>query len=78
MRSDTMKKGIARAPHRSLLYALGLTRDEIDRPLIANYIYGLGGRDASQGLIRDIFQSLKGVRSRGEVAEKVSFMGVRE
>ncbi len=29
-----MKKGIARAPHRSLLYALGLTKDEIERPLI--------------------------------------------
>jgi len=34
MRSDIMKKGVARAPHRSLLYALGLTKDEIDRPLI--------------------------------------------
>jgi len=34
MRSDVMKKGIARAPHRSLLYALGLTKDEIERPLI--------------------------------------------
>ncbi len=34
MRSDIMKKGIARAPHRSLLYALGLTKDEIERPLI--------------------------------------------
>ena len=34
MRSDIMKKGIARAPHRSLLYALGLTKDEINRPLI--------------------------------------------
>ena len=34
MRSDVMKKGIARAPHRSLLYALGLTKDEIARPII--------------------------------------------
>jgi dihydroxy-acid dehydratase len=34
MRSDMMKKGIARAPHRSLLYALGLSADEIERPLI--------------------------------------------
>ncbi len=34
MRSDGMKKGIARAPHRSLLYALGLTKDEIARPII--------------------------------------------
>jgi dihydroxy-acid dehydratase len=34
MRSDEMKKGLARAPHRSLLYALGLTKEEIARPLI--------------------------------------------
>jgi dihydroxy-acid dehydratase len=34
MRSDEMKKGLARAPHRSLLYALGLTKEEIERPLI--------------------------------------------
>ncbi len=34
MRSDIMKKGQERAAHRSLLAALGLTRKEIDRPLI--------------------------------------------
>ncbi|MFW6138564.1 MAG: dihydroxy-acid dehydratase [Spirochaetota bacterium] len=34
MRSDAMKKGPARAPHRSLLYALGLTREELQRPII--------------------------------------------
>ncbi len=34
MRSDKMKKGIDRAPHRSLFYALGYERDEIERPII--------------------------------------------
>ncbi|MCL2526066.1 MAG: dihydroxy-acid dehydratase [Coriobacteriia bacterium] len=34
MRSDAMKKGVERAPHRSLLYALGLTDAEIERPII--------------------------------------------
>ncbi len=34
MRSDIMKKGQERAAHRSLLAALGLTRKEIERPLI--------------------------------------------
>ncbi|WP_258358710.1 dihydroxy-acid dehydratase [Moorella sulfitireducens] len=34
MRSDVMKKGLARAPHRSLLKAMGLTGAEIERPLI--------------------------------------------
>ncbi len=35
MRSDNIKRGIERAPHRSLLKALGLTDSEIERPLIA-------------------------------------------
>jgi len=34
MRSDSMKKGIERAPHRSLFKALGLTDEEIGRPMI--------------------------------------------
>jgi dihydroxy-acid dehydratase len=34
MRSDTMKKGLQRAPHRSLFKALGLTDKEIERPMI--------------------------------------------
>ncbi|HHP50377.1 MAG TPA: dihydroxy-acid dehydratase, partial [Moorella mulderi] len=34
MRSHIMKKGLARAPHRSLLKALGLTDREIERPLV--------------------------------------------
>ncbi len=35
MNSDNIKKGAQRAPHRSLLYALGLTKEELERPLIA-------------------------------------------
>ncbi|UCH33621.1 MAG: dihydroxy-acid dehydratase [Armatimonadota bacterium] len=34
MRSDVIKKGMERAPHRSLLYACGLTREEMDRPFV--------------------------------------------
>ena len=34
MRSDQMKKGLERAPHRSLFKALGLTDEEIERPMI--------------------------------------------
>ncbi|MCR5265967.1 MAG: dihydroxy-acid dehydratase [Cyanobacteria bacterium RUI128] len=34
MRSDNIKKGIARAPHRSLLYATGVSPKVIDRPFI--------------------------------------------
>ena len=32
--SQKMKCGLEKAPHRSLLYALGLTREEMDRPLV--------------------------------------------
>jgi len=34
MRSDVMKKGVEKAPHRSLFKAIGYTDDELKRPLI--------------------------------------------
>ena len=34
MRSDNVKKGVPAAPNRSLFYALGYTREELERPLI--------------------------------------------
>ncbi|HUT75915.1 MAG TPA: dihydroxy-acid dehydratase [Armatimonadota bacterium] len=35
MRSDVIKQGRERAPHRSLLYACGLSREEMGRPFVA-------------------------------------------
>lgn len=34
MRSDTVKTGIQQAPHRSLFHALGMTEEEMKKPLI--------------------------------------------
>ncbi|NIO05674.1 MAG: dihydroxy-acid dehydratase, partial [Proteobacteria bacterium] len=34
MRSDTMKKGLTRSPHRSLFKAMGYSDDELDQPII--------------------------------------------
>ena len=34
MRSDAVTKGIQQAPHRSLFNALGMTQEELDRPLV--------------------------------------------
>ena len=34
MHSDQIKKGVNRAPNRSLLFALGLTEEEMSRPLV--------------------------------------------
>ena len=34
MRSDSVKKGIERAPHRALFKAMGYSDKEIERPLV--------------------------------------------
>ena len=34
MNSDSVKRGLERAPHRSLLWALGKTDEEMERPFI--------------------------------------------
>ncbi len=34
MRSDAVRKGMQQAPHRSLFRALGMTREEMERPLV--------------------------------------------
>jgi dihydroxy-acid dehydratase len=34
MRSDSVTKGAERAPMRSLFYAMGYTKEELERPLI--------------------------------------------
>ena len=34
MRSDAVKKGSQQAPHRSLFNALGMTKEEMERPLV--------------------------------------------
>ena len=34
MKSDSLKCGVQNAPHRALYHALGLTEEEISRPLV--------------------------------------------
>ena len=34
MKSDNVKKGVQQAPHRSLFNALGMTQEELERPLV--------------------------------------------
>ena len=35
LRSENVVKGVERAPNRSLFYAMGYTKEELQRPLIA-------------------------------------------
>jgi len=63
VKSDAAKKGIERAPHRSLLYALGCTRDDMDKPFI--------------GIVNSFTEIVPGHIHLREIAEAVK-AGVRE
>jgi pyruvate ferredoxin oxidoreductase alpha subunit len=52
--------------------------DSPKRPLVADYINGLGGKDTSPELIRGIFKSLQKIKEKGAVVEPVTYVGVRE
>ncbi len=67
MKSDAAKKGIERAPHRSLLYAVGCTRDEMDKPFIG-IVNSFTEIVPGHIHLRDIAESVKaGVREGGGV-----------
>jgi len=57
---------------RSLFY------DREDKPLVANYIYGLGGRDASPQLLRGIYDALLEIHRSHKLSNNVNYVGVRE
>jgi dihydroxy-acid dehydratase len=67
MKSDAVKKGLERAPHRSLLYATGCGREDMDKPFIGivnSYTDIVPGHIH----LREIAASVKaGVRSGGGV-----------
>jgi pyruvate ferredoxin oxidoreductase alpha subunit len=48
-----------------------------EKPHIANYIHGLGGRDTSPQHIRGIYESLLDIKEKGEVTETVNYVGAR-
>jgi len=76
MRSDVIKKGLARTPHRSLLKALGITDKEMKRPFI-------GVAQAANEIIpghlhlKELAQAVKdGIRMAGGVPFEFSTIGV--
>jgi pyruvate ferredoxin oxidoreductase alpha subunit len=52
--------------------------DEKNKPLIADYITGLGGKDTSPEMIRDVFARLQKIKDKGAVTNPVNYIGVRE
>lgn len=76
MRSDIMKSGVKRAPHRSLFKALGLTDEEIKRPII-----GVAGsfNEIIPGHmhLRQIIDAVKaGVRTAGGIPLEFGTIGI--
>ena len=76
MRSKKMTHGLEKAPHRSLLYALGLTREEMDRPLIG--VVNSANEIVPGHLHLDIIaRAVKdGIRSHGGVPIEFPVIGV--
>jgi len=76
VKSDVVKKGIERAPHRSLLYALGCNRSEMDKPFIG-IINSYSEIVPGHIHLRDIAQAVKaGVREGGGVPFEVNTIAV--
>lgn len=76
MRSDLMKKGLERAPHRSLFKAIGYTNEELDRPIIG---IANSWNELIPGHIhlRDIAEAVKaGVRMAGGTPMEFNTIGV--
>jgi dihydroxy-acid dehydratase len=76
MRSDIVKRGIERAPHRSLLHAVGCTPDDWDKPFIGviNSFNGVvPGHIHLQSLARAVSE---GIRNRGGLPFELNTIAV--
>ncbi|HLB27881.1 MAG TPA: dihydroxy-acid dehydratase [Dehalococcoidales bacterium] len=76
MKSDAIKKGVERAPHRSLLYALGCTPAEMDKPFIG-IVNSFSEIVPGHVRLNEIAAAVKaGVRSKGGVPFEVGTIAV--
>ena len=76
MRSDEIKRGVARAPHRALLRALGVTDAEMERPFIG-IANSFSEVVPGHMHLRSIVEAVKaGVRSAGGVPFEFGVMGI--
>ncbi len=76
MKSDVVKRGVERAPHRSLLHAVGWASADIDKPLIG-VINSFSEIVPGHIHLRDIAEAVKaGVRSGGGFPFEVNTIAV--
>ncbi|OIP38599.1 pyruvate ferredoxin oxidoreductase [Candidatus Desantisbacteria bacterium CG2_30_40_21] len=57
---------------RSAMYYLPI------RPLVVNYIYGLGGRDTDIELIEGVYKDLQEIAATTNIEQPIKYLGVRE
>ena len=76
MRSDLMKEGASRLPHRSLLKALGVTDSEMKKPFIA-VVCAASEYVPGHMHLRELSQAVKdGIRNAGGIPFEFSTIGV--
>ncbi|MCK9356536.1 MAG: dihydroxy-acid dehydratase [Dehalococcoidia bacterium] len=76
MKSDAVKRGVERAPHRSLFYALGCTEGDFDKPFVGvinSYNHIIPGHMHLDAVARAVEA---GVRSAGGVPFEINTIGV--
>ncbi len=76
MRSDSIKKGLERAPHRALLHACGLKREDFEKPFVAvinSYNEIVPGHIHLRELVEEV---KKGIRSKGGVPFEMDTMAI--
>lgn len=76
MRSDMVKKGIERAPHRALLRAVGCSSDDWDKPFIGvvnSFSEIVPGHIHLQTIAKEVKE---GIRSRGGVPFEVNTIAI--
>ena len=76
MKSDAIKKGIERAPHRSLLYALGCTSADMDKPFIG-IVNSFSEVVPGHIHLRDIAEAVKaGIHDGGGIPFEVNTIAI--
>ncbi|NOZ64413.1 MAG: dihydroxy-acid dehydratase [Caldiserica bacterium] len=76
MRSDIIKKGLDRAPHRSLLFALGISREDMEKPFIGvanSWNELIPGHTHLKNISRAVKE---GIREKGAVPLEFNTIGV--
>ncbi len=76
MKSDSIKKGVERAPHRSLLYALGCRKEDLEKPFIG-IVNSFSEIVPGHAHLNELAKSVKeGVREAGGVPFEVNTIAI--